>query len=106
HAAVVAHLPALYALVRDRLCQAHRDGYRDFAAILLLHQEFVADAVHSALAEAWERGCLEASAVRQLILNQTAPPAPAPLPVPEALAQTRVAEPDLGRYDALLGASR
>jgi transposase len=105
HAAVVAQLPSLYAEVRDRLCQGRRDGYRDFAAILLLHQEFAAEAVHEALAEAWERGCLAAPAVRQLILNRTAPAPPTALLLPEALAQTRVVEPDLRRYDALLGVS-
>jgi transposase len=105
HAAVVDQLPPLYAAVRQRLCQQHRDGYRQFAAILLLHQEFPAEAVEAALAEAWERECLEPSAVRQLLLNQLAPPPIVPLPLPAALAETRVAPPDLGRYDQLLAVS-
>lgn len=102
HAAVIAQLPPIYAAVRDRLCGRRRDGYRDFAAILLLHQEFRAELVQEALAEAWERDCLEPSAVRQLILNRMAPAPIAPLTLPAALAEARVAAPDLGRYDQLL----
>lgn len=105
HAAVVSQLPPIYAAVRDRLCQRRRDGYREFAAILLLHQEFAAEAVQAALAEAWERDCLEPRAVRQLLLNQTAPTPITPLPLPAALAEARVAPPDLARYDQLLAVS-
>lgn len=105
HAAVVAQLPPIYTAVRDRLCQRRRDGYRDFAAILLLHQEFAAEAVQAALEEAWERDCLEPSAIRQLLLNHTTPAPLLPLPLPAALAEARVAAPDLDRYDQLLAVS-
>jgi transposase len=105
HAAVVAQMPPIYAAVRDRLCQRRRDGYRDFAAILLLHQEFAAEVVQAALQDAWERDCLEPSAVRQLLLNRTAPPPFAPLVLPTRLAEARVAPPDLGRYDQLMAVS-
>jgi hypothetical protein len=105
HAAVVACMPPIYAAVRDRICQRRRDGYRDFAAILLLHQEFAAALVQNALEEAWGRDCLEPAAVRQLLLNRTAPPPIVPLPLPAALAGTHVAPPDLGRYDQLLAVS-
>jgi transposase len=105
HAAMIAQLPPIYAAVRDRLCQRRRDGYRDFAAILLLHQEFAAEAVQTALEEAWERDCLESEAVRQLLLNRTAPAPILPLPLPAALAEARVAAPDLGRYDQLVAVS-
>jgi hypothetical protein len=71
----------------------------------LLHQEFAAEAVQAALEEAWERDCVESSAVRQLLLNRTAPAPVIPLPLPAVLAQLRVAPPDLGRYDQLLAVS-
>jgi transposase len=105
HAAVVAQMPPIYAAVRDRLCQRRRDGYRDFAAILLLHQEFAAETVQAALEEAWGRDCLDPNAVRQLLLNRTAPPPIIPLPLPAVLAELRVTPPDLGRYDQLLAVS-
>jgi transposase len=105
HAAVVAQMPPIYAAVRDRLCQRRHEGYRDFAAILLLHQEFAAGLVHDALQDAWERDCLEPTAVRQLLLNRTAPPPLAPLVLPTRLAEARVAPPDLGRYDQLMAVS-
>jgi transposase len=105
HAAVVAQMPPIYAAVRDRLCQRRRDGYRDFAAILLLHQEFASGLVHDALEDAWEQDCLEPSAVRQLLLNRTAPPPLAPLALPTHLAEARVAPPDLDRYDQLTAVS-
>lgn len=107
HAAVVEQLPAIYGQVRARLCGAHLEGYRDFAAILLLHQEFPAPAVQRALEEAWDRDCLTPSAVRQLLLNHTAPPPPDPLVLPPDLATATVERPDLTAYDALLvGAGR
>jgi transposase len=101
HAAVINQLPPIYAQVRDQLCRARSDGYRDFAAILLLHQEFSADAVLSALQEAHDRGCLSAQAVRQILLNQTMV-VPSPVKVPIPLAETRLSPPDLSRYNLLL----
>jgi hypothetical protein len=107
HAAVVAQLPPVYAAVRDRLCRGRPDGYRAFAAVLLLHQEFPAPDVAAALEEAVARGCVDASAVRQLLLNRAAPARPAPVAVPRALAHAVVPAPDLARYDGLLaGAAR
>lgn len=107
HAAVVEQMPAIYGQVRARLCGAHIEGYRDFAAVLLLHTEFPAEAVQAALEEAWERGCLTPSAVRQLLINHTAPPTPEPIPLPPDLAAATVELPNLAFYDALLvGAGR
>jgi len=108
HAAVVEQMPAIYGQVRGRLCGAHIEGYRDFAAILLLHLEFSAPAVQAALEEAWERGCLMPSAVRQLLINHTAPPTPGPIPLPPDLAAATVELPNLAFYDTLLlvGAGR
>lgn len=107
HAAVVEQMPPIYGQVRDRLCGAHIEGYRDFAAILLLHLEFSAAAVQAALEEAWARDCISPSAVRQLVINHSAPPTPDPIAVPAELAAATVDIPDLSSYDALLvGAGR
>jgi transposase len=102
HAAVIAQLPSIYAQVRNTLCHAHREGYREFAAILLLCQEFPVDALTRALEEAQARGCLQVTAVRQLILNQLAPDRPAPVPVPACLAAVQLPLPDLSQYNTLL----
>jgi hypothetical protein len=88
--------------VRDVLCQSRPDGYREFAAILLLHREFTADAVQTALEAAAERGCLQAGLVRQLILNQQAPAPPTPISLPERLAAVQIPLPDVAQYNALL----
>ena len=104
HAAVIGQMPPIYAAVRERLCRARPDGYRDFAAILLLHQEFPAQDVKRALEEALERGCLQPVAVRQLLLNQSSSTLPEPIAVPVGLAQTRLSPPDLSRYNLLLEA--
>ena len=103
HAAVIGQMPPVYATVRERLCRARPDGYRDFVSILLLHQEFPAQAVTRALQEALQRGCLQPSSVRQLLLNQTCTPPSDPIPVSARLAETRVSPPDLSRYNLLLG---
>jgi transposase len=106
HAAVVSQLPPIYAAVRDKLCQGQPEGYREFTAMLLLHREFPASAVAQALQEAWDRGCLQVSAVRQILLNQTTPPPPAPVAVPQALEGAMVSPPDLAAYDTLLSAGQ
>jgi hypothetical protein len=106
HAAVIGQLPPIYATVRDQLCARGREGYREFVALLLLHQEFPAAAVTAALETAWQQGRLHAPAVRQLLLNQTAPPPPPPTPVPPALAHYTLPPPDLSAYDALLVGGR
>ena len=103
HAAVIDQLPPIYARVRDMLCHAHPEGYREFAAILLLHREFAAEQVEQALEAAALRGCLQASAVRQLILNQQAPSVPEPISLPDRLAQIQVDVPDVAQYNTLLG---
>lgn len=102
HAAFVRQMPAIYAAVRDQLCQSRPDGYREFAAILLLHNEFSAEAVVEAVEEASQRGCLQAVVVRQILLNRTAAKRPVPIPVPESLATATVIAPDLSRYDKLM----
>jgi len=101
HAAVVAQLPPIYATVRDDLCRQDPEGYRRFAALLLLHQEFPAEVVTTALEHAWQQHCLDVAVVRQLALNQVAPPRPAPVPVPAVLDQLRLAPLDLSQYDRL-----
>lgn len=105
HAAVVNQLPPIYAAVRDKVCRAQPEGYRQFTAMLLLHRDFPASAVARALQEAWDRGCLEVNAVRQILLNQTMPSRPAPVSVPQALQGVVVVAPDPAQYDLLLGLS-
>jgi len=75
----VRQLPTIYNLMREKLCGARADGYREFTAILLLQREFPAQAVAAALQEAWVRGCLQASSVHQILLNQTASVKPEPI---------------------------
>lgn len=106
HAAVVAQLPPVYAAVRDTLCRARPDGYREFAAILLLHRDFPAAAVATALAEAQRRGTLQAAVVRQLLLNQSVPAGATPVRLPAALAPVQLALPDLAQYNTLLPGGR
>ncbi len=102
HAAVIRQLPPIYATVRDQLCRGKRDGYREFAAILLLCQEFPVHDVTRALDEAQRRGCLQVSAVRQLILNQRAPHQPDPVVVPARLAALQLPLPNLAQYNTLI----
>jgi hypothetical protein len=102
HAAVIAQLPPIYQVVRDQLCRGRLDGYRDFAAILLLHREFSTPVLAVALEAAHRRGCLQVTAVRQLALNHIAPGRPPLVAVPPALQQLTVAAPDLTQYNTLL----
>ncbi|GAB6876604.1 ATP-binding protein [Thermaerobacter litoralis] len=91
-------MPPIYAQVQRLLCSRRPDGYGEFAQILLLHREFPARAVTEALEEAAAQGLLEAQAVRQLILNRLARPAPKPVSVPDRWATVRVRVSDLYIY--------
>jgi hypothetical protein len=102
HAAVVAQLPPIYAAVRDRLTRTRPEGYREFAAILLLHREFSITALADRLEEALRRDCLQATTIRQLLLNQNALTPPERVAVPAKLAHLTVPPPDLARYNQLL----
>ncbi|MEW6047873.1 MAG: IS21 family transposase, partial [Bacillota bacterium] len=106
NARVVRQLPEVYERVRQRLCSARPDGYRDFCALLLLHREFPADQVRQAVEQAMAMDMLEPATVRQLLLNQTAPAAPGPVPVPPAFRDVQLAAADLARYNALLEGMR
>lgn len=102
HAAIIDQLPAVYATVRDRLIRAQPEGYREFAAILLLHREFSTEKLTIALEDALHRDCLQATAIRQILLNQSAPVASEPIAVPARLAHLQVSAPDLHQYNLLL----
>jgi transposase len=106
HAAVVAQLPPVYAAVRDTLCRARPDGYRDFVAILLLHRDFPAAAVATALEQAQQRGTLQAAVVRQLLLNQSVPVGAPPVALPPTLAPVQLPLLDLAQYNTLLPGGR
>ena len=102
HAAVVRQMPEVYGLAREKLCHGHPEGYRQFAQILLLHQHFPAHAVTAALEEAYERGCLDVTVVRQLVLNRVSVSCVEPAAVPPRLADLNVVTPSLTQYDHLL----
>lgn len=103
HALVVRRLPPVYSAVREQLCRRHPQGYRDFAAILMLHQEFAAEQIASALQEALDRQCVEPLVIRQILLGRTSPLPPEKAMVPATLAEAKIAPADPSRYDALLG---
>jgi hypothetical protein len=101
HAAVVRQLSHDFQLARKRLTQSRPDGYRDFAEILLLLNEFSLKEVEAGLKEALGLCALTAAVVRQVILNSRIEPRPAAA-VPPALAAFRVNLPDIAIYDTLI----
>jgi len=101
NAQVVRELPEVYQRVREILC-TKRDGYRDFVKILFLHREFPADEVMAALEFAVEQGVIHSSSIRQWLLlkhNDTQ----SAVDVPASLKAIAVDQPDLERFDLLLG---
>jgi len=101
HLAVVAQMPQVYSQARSMLLAAHREGYREFGAILMLHAEFPGEDVTAALEAILEKGTPSAEAVRQVILNSRHTTTPE-VEVPDALAQLNLEPANLGRYDELL----
>jgi len=101
HAAVVRSLPAVFQVARKRLVASRPDGYREFAAILLLSRDFSLNELTKALKEAINLPTLSAVVVRQMIQNSRQREA-APVTPPEALASIRVFLPNLAIYDSLV----
>lgn len=101
HAAVVRQLGDVFESARRRLVAARAEGYRDFAEILLLLNEFDRVEVESALAAALDMPTLSGAVVRQVILN-TRPGATPLAAVPPALSDFKVSLPDLSIYDTLI----
>jgi len=106
HAAVVRALPEVYQQARRWLCQRDPTGYRELVKILLLHHEFDAQALETAVGEGLATRCLTAEAIRQRLLNrqQSAAGGPAPVLLPPSLAGPTVAVGAPSRYDELLKA--
>ena len=101
HLAIVPQMPPVYAEVRRLLCAGRRDGYKEFAQILLLHREFAPEHIEAALEEALAKGMPQAQFVRQLALNRIEQ-TPLPVVVPDHLAVLSPDAPVLSRYDQLL----
>lgn len=68
NALVVRKLPEVYQRLRVYLCRKNPEGYREFAKILLLNQEFNFENVLQAVEEALKLNCLNYSAIRQLLI--------------------------------------
>ena len=101
HAGVVRELGSVFETARRRLIAARADGYRDFAEILMLLNEFSKDDIETALLQALDMPTLSAAVVRQVILNARLVPIAAVV-VPPRLADYRVNLPDLAIYDTLV----
>lgn len=96
HAAVVRALPEVYQRIRERTLTSRPDGYKDFAAILQLHQRFPASAILQAIEEIGAAGVTAQQIEARVTAART-------IAVPSALQTYRVLPPDPGRYDALMG---
>lgn len=64
HASVVRQLPAVFGRLREKMTAAHRRGYKDFLAILLLLREYSLSDVATAL-EAMDTADVTAATLRQ-----------------------------------------
>jgi len=98
--AALAQADPVFVAARDRLLRAPR-GHRVFAEILLLGTRFDMDMLAQALKVAMDRQELSVDVVGQLCLNASQVK-PEPITVPDEL-DVVLSEPDLSRYDALVG---
>jgi hypothetical protein len=70
NALVVRKLPEVYQKLRIHLCSKHPEGYREFAKILLLNQEFKYEDVLLAIEEATKAGSLTFSNIRLFLVTR------------------------------------
>jgi transposase len=97
HAAVVRQLPEVYQRIRIRMSESRPDGYKDFVAILMLHQVFRAEDILHAI-EQIGPDVVTADRIKRHLLRTPAKLAPS---VPSDLQTYRLTQPHPSRYDAL-----
>jgi hypothetical protein len=98
HAAVVRQLPEVYQWIRVRMTNSRPDGYKDFVAILLLHQTFAAKDILNAITEIGP-DVVTAEQIRKHLFQSEASPA---MQVPDELKMYRLARQNPARYDCLV----
>lgn len=98
HAAVVRQLPEVYQRIRVRMTNSRPDGYKDFVAILLLHQTFAAKDILNAISEIGP-DVVTAEQIRKHLFQSEASPA---MQVPDELKMYRLARQNPARYDSLV----
>lgn len=98
----VANLPPVYGQYREELQAHHRQGDREFVRVLMLHREFSADQVQTALAAALRVRVCDAEAVRQMLLGAPRPQSQMDMAQRPHLAQVTVQQPQVGQYSRLL----
>lgn len=69
NALVVRQLPEIYQKLRVYLCIKNPEGYRDFAKVLLLNQEFKPEAVFQAVQAGLKSGAPSFSSIRLHLIN-------------------------------------
>jgi len=97
HAAVVRKLPEVYQRIRIRMTDSRPDGYKDFVAILMLHQLWPAEDILSAIEEIGP-DVVTAEQIRAHLLR-TSPQETCS--VPDGLQAYRLKQPNPSRYDVL-----
>ena len=70
NALVVRKLPEVYQKLRVYLCSKELEGYREFAKILLLNQEFNFEDVLSAVEESMNLKCPNLVTIKQILLSK------------------------------------
>jgi len=98
HAAVVRQLPNVYQRIRRRMTRCRPDGYKDFVAILMLHQVFQSGDVLSAI-ETIGEDVVTAEQIRAHMLRLDKPKAA--VEVPDELRNYQLMKQNLARYDSL-----
>lgn len=99
HAAVVRQLPEVYQKIRMRMVNSSPEGYKDFVAILLLHQVYAAQNILDAI-EAIGADVVTAEQIRSYLFKTT--PASSGVQVPDELRLYRLAKQSPARYDTLV----
>lgn len=98
HAAVVRQLPEVYQRIRIRMTNSRPDGYKDFVALLLLHQVFPAKDILDAI-EAIGPDVVTAEQVRKHLFQTDATSVTR---VPDELQMYRLTKQNPARYDSLV----
>ena len=98
HAAVVRQLPEVYQHIRIRMVNSRPDGYKDFVALLLLHQAFPAKDILDAVL-AIGPNVVTAELVRKHLFQTNASSG---IYVPKELQMYRLIKQNPARYDSLV----
>ena len=103
NALVVRKLPEIYQKLRRLLCKHNTEGYKEYAKILLLNQEFDFKDVMQAIEDNISLGIVTYANIRQTLISQSICSRPEEKVATSTLPKLEIPVDNPGKYNWLVG---